>query len=505
MKNLFKLNLLTLSILTLLTFPLFAQNSGTTSINEPLKIIFAPQPSFTETARKTGACGSVVLSLTFGATSQIDGYTIISGLADGLTETAVDAALKIRFIPARKGGLTISVNKKIKYNFHSDSCKSAFTRDGMILEFKKPGVAVDVIDSQLIVEVFDEIIGKGTGNDPSEFSLTDGSKTPVIILKKPIPDVPQHSGSLDVSGIVKLRVTFQANGEISEITPISKLCCGLDEKAIEAAKKIEFKPATKSGQAITVSQTIIYEYASDRGWLTEKPLTDEKAEAILKTAIEKMGGERYLSVKTSTGRGNFTSFRDGEAVSFSSFIDYIAFPDKERTEFKSSNGRIIQTNFGDGGWMFDGEARTIKDQTKEQIVDFQESFRRSLDYLLRGSWRKTGARLNYAGRRPASLGKRNETITLTFADGFAIDFEFSVDSGLPIKSTFKRKDAEGKDVTEEERFGQIVEIQGIYTPFIIDHFINGKQSSRVNYQTIEFNSPISDALFAKPTDLKKLK
>jgi len=40
---------------------------------------------------------------------------------------------------------------------------------------------------------------------------------------------------------------------------------------------------------------------------------------------------------------------------------------------------------------------------------------------------------------------------------------------------------------------------------VIDHFINGVQTSRINYESIEYNQPLADTLFAKPATIKGLK
>jgi hypothetical protein len=231
--------------------------------------------------------------------------------------------------------------------------------------------------------------------------------------------------------------------------------------------------------------------------------TDEKAEEILAKAVEKLGGERYLQVKTVVGSGNFSIFRDGQSQITQSFLDVIVFPDKERTEFKMGGARTIQTNVGNTGWLADTSAKIIKEQTEEQIESFKRGIRTSLDNLLRGGWRKENASLTYVGRREASVGRRNNVIRLTYPDGFQIEFEFS-DEGFPVKSIYTREN-DGEETREEDRYAQFVEVQGIYTPFIIDHFQNGVQTSRINYQKIEFNKKIPDSIFAQPKDPKEIR
>jgi hypothetical protein len=238
--------------------------------------------------------------------------------------------------------------------------------------------------------------------------------------------------------------------------------------------------------------------------------SEQKSEQIVNRAIEVIGAARYLNVRTIIGRGFFTPFRDGASQLPVKFVDYIVFPDKERTEFTSNGIRTIQANFGDQGWIFDGAVKTLNDQKPEQVEDFKFGFRASLETLLRGVWRKDGAKLSYAGRREAGLAKRNETVRLTYPDGFWIEYEFGAKDGLPAKIIYlrKRKNADSGEVeetNEEDRLAKPITIDGVTAPWVIDHFIAGKQTSRINYESIEYNKPVPDSLFTKPATIKALK
>ena len=235
------------------------------------------------------------------------------------------------------------------------------------------------------------------------------------------------------------------------------------------------------------------------------PTNDEKAEAVIKRAIEVMGGSSYLNIRTVVGRGQFTQFKDGASGLPSSFVDYVVFPDRERTEFKNPEGKVIQTNDKDKGWIYDGASKSIKEMTKAQVEDFKLSMRASVDNLLRGFWRNDGAKLSYVGRREAGLARRNETVRLTYADGYTVEFEFDAKDSLPMKILYKRKNSEGVDTLEEDRMGQHVKIEGVVFPFVIDHYSSGSQTSRINYQSVEVNAPVSDSLFARPANIKAVK
>ncbi len=335
------------------------------------------------------------------------------------------------------------------------------------------------------------------------FSVFAQESQKLKILEKPSPQLTEEQikSDIEVQGTVRLRVEFLANGQIGKISTVQSLSRGLTENANEAAKKIKFEPETKDGVPVTIFKQ--FEYSFEYGW-RRNVQKDEKAEAIIKKAVEKLGGEKYLNAKSQIGRGKFSVLRDGQIISFQTFVDVIAFPDKERTDFKNGGTKTVQTNFADGGWVFDGDALTIKDQSEDQISNFKRGIRTSLDHLLRGDWRKEGAKIEYAGKRQASLGKRNDVVKITFDDGFAVEFEFA-DDGLPMKSIYKRLNADNEEVAEEDRYAQFIDVSGIKTPFIIDHFSDKIQTSRINYESIEFNKSVPDSIFAKPSNVKDFK
>jgi hypothetical protein len=263
-----------------------------------------------------------------------------------------------------------------------------------------------------------------------------------------------------------------------------------------------------SAAAVLVLLFCLSGNAQDTGRGSATPA--EKAEQIISRALEVVGGSNYLNVRTITGRGFFTPFHDGMSQVPTKFVDYIVFPDKERTEFTSNGIRTIQVNFGDQGWLFDGAVKTLNDQKPEQIEDFKFGFRASIETLLRGTWRKDGAKLSYIGRREAGLAKRNEVVRITYPDGFWLEYECGARDGFPAKILYLRKHknidtGDLEEAVEEDWLAKPITIDGVTAPWVIDHYIAGKQSSRITYESIEYNKPVPDTLFAKPASVKAVK
>lgn len=337
---------------------------------------------------------------------------------------------------------------------------------------------------------------------------------PLKILEQPRPELPTNYRVLDAQGTQIVKVEFLDTGYVGEVTPLNSLPGNLTERALNAARKITFEPEMKDGKPVTVIKELKYFYSWNGGWrIPEDPTLDkgvpkdpqtEKAEAIIKKAIQNLGGDRYMQVKTQIGRGKYSAIRDGAVASFQSFVDVIVFPDKERTDFKGNGVKAIQTNVGDTGWTYEGENDMIRVQSEGQVQDFKRGLRVSLDNLLRGTWR-SDAKLYYIGRRPSTLGRRNDAVGLIYKDGYRVEFEFTADEGLPAKAMYSRTRADGEEVKEEDRYAQFIEVDGIKSPFIIDRYTNGTSTSRINYETIEFNKQIPETIFAKPSTPKEAK
>jgi hypothetical protein len=338
-------------------------------------------------------------------------------------------------------------------------------------------------------------------------SIVQSADKPLNILSQPEPELTdeqrkQIEGKVET---IQLRVEFLDSGFIGAINPLNTLPFGLTEAAIDAASKIMFEPERKNTKRVTVYKIIEYSFNQEKKVVDDvAPENVAKAEAIIKKAIETLGGQRYLQVTSQIGRGKFSQMREGRNLSFQSFTDVIIYPNKEYTEFKERGIKTAQANFVDSGWHFDGALETLTDQTPVQIDGFKRAMRTNLDNFLRGVWRGKEAQLRYVERRQASLGKRNEVVKLSFDDGFWIEFEFS-DEGFPMKSVYSRIGADRKEIFEEDRFAQFIEVQGIKVPYVIDHFTGGEQTSRINYESVEFNKSIPDSIFQKPNNIKALK
>jgi TonB family protein len=83
-------------------------------------ILYKVKASYTEAARRNRIEGEVVLNVVFAANGAINSIRVVRGLPDGLTEKAIEAALKTRFQPAVENGTPVSVRGDLSFTFVID-------------------------------------------------------------------------------------------------------------------------------------------------------------------------------------------------------------------------------------------------------------------------------------------------------------------------------------------------------------------------------------------------
>ena len=87
-------------------------------VDRKIVLLQKPEPSYTEQARQAQITGTVVLKTVFSANGSVVNIEVKSSLMFGLTDKAVEAAKKIKFIPASKDGKFVAQAIQLEYNFN---------------------------------------------------------------------------------------------------------------------------------------------------------------------------------------------------------------------------------------------------------------------------------------------------------------------------------------------------------------------------------------------------
>lgn len=97
-------------------------------------------------------------------------------------------------------------------------------------------------------------------NDSQPPNAGDQTRTPLKVLSKPRPGYPERARKAGRKGSIVLLVMLMSSGQVGITFPLNSLGHGLDEAAIEAAKRIRFVPAKINGQPITLARRVEYTF-----------------------------------------------------------------------------------------------------------------------------------------------------------------------------------------------------------------------------------------------------
>ena len=91
------------------------------------------------------------------------------------------------------------------------------------------------------------------------FKLDEVSRKPRI-TSRPAPEYTQAARRNRISGNVVLIIVLCRTGKVTDAKVVQGLPQGLTESCLDAAKRIEFEPAEKDGQPVSVRMQIEYNF-----------------------------------------------------------------------------------------------------------------------------------------------------------------------------------------------------------------------------------------------------
>ena len=82
------------------------------------KVLYQPEPEYSEEARKNKWQGTVLLRIIVGTDGRAHDISVIQSLGMGLDEKAIEAVKTWRFEPGRNLGQAVPVEVAVEVNFH---------------------------------------------------------------------------------------------------------------------------------------------------------------------------------------------------------------------------------------------------------------------------------------------------------------------------------------------------------------------------------------------------
>ena len=87
-------------------------------VTQKARVLSKPEPTYTESARKFGVQGTVVLRVVFSKDGEVTNIYVSRKLPHGLTQQSIKAARGIKFSPALKDDHPVSMYMQLEYNFN---------------------------------------------------------------------------------------------------------------------------------------------------------------------------------------------------------------------------------------------------------------------------------------------------------------------------------------------------------------------------------------------------
>jgi TonB family protein len=198
-------------------------------------LIYVPEPEYTELARQDKVQGFVLISLVVDEQGLPQHVHVSRGLGDGLNEKALEAVRQYRFNPASENGKPVAVYLNVEVNFELAA---------------SPAQIRERIEATLKAQ---EAQAYGDALQPK---AVGGGVIGPIPIYQPSPTFSEEAKKAKFSGTVTVSLIVDKNGMPQNVHVTKGVGMGLDEKAVEAVKQYQFKPATENGKPVAVFENI---------------------------------------------------------------------------------------------------------------------------------------------------------------------------------------------------------------------------------------------------------
>lgn len=226
---------------------------------------------------------------------------------------------------------------------------------------------------------------------------------------------------------------------------------------------------------------------------------EEKIQKLFQDAIQTMGGDTYLTVKDMVSEGNYFFFNaQGDSSGLVKYSDYTKLPDKSRFELgnkkKARDVQVFNLEKNEG-WILE-YPKDVRAATPEEIKDFGNAVKHSIDTIFRFRWKDPANKLFYLG---PGEGKdvTLEMVRILDPENDEVTIYFDRISKLPAKVEYRGISKRGVQERHVEEFSQWHVIEGVNTPLRVDSYVNGRPRTQSFIVKISYNTNIPDSFFTK--------
>jgi hypothetical protein len=237
--------------------------------------------------------------------------------------------------------------------------------------------------------------------------------------------------------------------------------------------------------------------------MSSRAQDEERIQKLFQDAIQAMGGDAYLSVTDIVSEGNLFFFSREGSSGLIKYNDYVKLPDKRRNETgnrKKERDVVVFNLEKNEGWIQEGQKET-RAAKPDEMTDFKNSVRHSLDNILRFRYRDPHNKLFYMGPGEGS-DVQFDLVKLLDEDNDEVTVYFDRVGKLPVKVEYRTVGKNEVRLRVIEEYSQWHVTQGINTPLRKDTYRNGARYRQQFILKITCNNGLADSLFVKPEPQK---
>lgn len=98
-------------------------------------------------------------------------------------------------------------------------------------------------------------------NTSAKSETKEEKVSPLMLVVKPKPKYTDEARKGNVTGNVRMRVTFLENGSIGSVQAVNDFDAGLTEQAMIATRKMAFLPMKRNGKSLNVTKVVVYNFS----------------------------------------------------------------------------------------------------------------------------------------------------------------------------------------------------------------------------------------------------
>ena len=220
--------------------------------------------------------------------------------------------------------------------------------------------------------------------------------------------------------------------------------------------------------------------------------TSQKARQLLDQMVAALGGQAWLTYRTTEQQGRSYSFYQGHPTSAGTlYWRFYEYPDKERRELTKQRDVVYIYN-GDKGYE-----KTFKGTAADEDKSVQEVLRRrrhSLEVVLR-EWMKDPKTILFYDGQSVADQQMVDVVTILNKNNDQLSIGIDIHTHLPINKRYSWRDPDKYKVEDETIYGNYRKVQGIETPFTVTSKRDGEINGQSFLTHAEYNTTFAPGFF----------